>query len=159
MEPELGKRKMRRRGLFISLVLVWLAGAGLLVLGQETGGQAGPFYNIDTERQVEGTIHELLFEPRYEDRSPFLILILEEKKSGEVYRAEISPAWFFDHDLHVGERVKIVGSLYAKDGTRYIIARELQSAGETFLLRDSRGFPSWRGGKMKRTGQRRGRGI
>jgi hypothetical protein len=148
---------MRRRSLFI--FLVWLAGAGGLVSGQETAGQAGPFYNVDTERQVEGTIRELLFEPRYEDRSPFLILSLEEKRSGEVYRAEISPAWFFDHDLHVGERVKIVGSLYVKDGTRSIIARELQSAGETFLLRDSRGFPSWRGGKMKRAGQRRGRGI
>jgi hypothetical protein len=149
---------MKRRSLLISLVLVWLAGVGWVVSGQETGEQAGPFYNVDTERQVEGTIRELLFEPRYDDRSPFLILNLEEKKSGEIYRAEISPAWFFDHDLHVGEHVKIVGSLYIKDGTRSIIARELQSAGETFLLRDSRGFPSWRGGKMKRAGQRRGRG-
>jgi hypothetical protein len=146
---------------FRSLVslLAWLAGSSLFLSGQPSGGQAGPFYNIDTEKRVEGTIRELLFEPRYEDRAPFLILLLEEKKSGEVYRVEVSPVWFFDRDLHAGERVTIVGSLYAKEGTRFIIARELQAAGETFLLRDSRGFPSWRGGKMKRAGQRRGRGI
>ena len=157
MESELGKRKMNPRSLFI--FLVWVASAGFFLAGQETGEQAGPFYNVDTEKQVEGTIRELLFEPRYEDRASFLILILEEKKSGEVYRVEISPVWFFDRDLHIGESVKIVGSLYDKEGTRYIIARRLQSAGETFLLRDSRGFPSWRGGKMKRAGQHKGRGI
>lgn len=148
---------MRLRSLLV--FLFWLAGGGLFLSGQPSGAQAGPFYNVDTEKQVEGTIRELLFEPRYEDRAPFLILLLEEKKSGEVYRVEISPVWFFDRDLHAGESVKVVGSLYAKEGTRYIIARELQSAGETFLLRDSRGFPSWRGGKMKRAGQHRGRGI
>ena len=136
-----------------------LAGGSFLLSGQNTGEASAPFYNVDTERQVEGTIRELLFEPRYENRASFLVLILEEKKSGEAYRVEVSPAWFFDRDLHAGENIKIVGSLYIRDGTRYIIARELQCAGETFLLRDSRGFPSWRGGKMRRAGQRRGRGI
>ncbi len=153
----MGKRKVRPKSVWVFLFL--LAGRVLLFPAQQRGEPADSFYNVDTEKRVEGTIRELLFEPRYENRSPFLILVLEEKKSGEIFRVEISPAWFFDQDLHVGENVKIVGSLYAKDGTRYIIARELQSAGETFLLRDSRGFPSWRGGKMKRAGQRRGRGI
>jgi hypothetical protein len=148
---------MRPRSVLV--FLFWLAVSGLPLSGQPSGVQAGPFYNVDTEKQVEGTIRELLFEPRYEDRAPFLILLLEEKKNKQIYRVEVSPVWFFDRDLHAGERVKIVGSLYAKEGTLYIIARELQSAGETFLLRDSRGFPNWRGGKMKRAGQYRGRGI
>ncbi|MGB7295011.1 MAG: hypothetical protein WBC70_05425 [Candidatus Aminicenantales bacterium] len=149
---------MRFKSLAAGLIL--LAGGGVFVLGQEAAGQTAHFYNVDTEQQVEGVIREILFEPRYEDRASFLILILEEKKSREIYRAEISPVWFFDHDLHVGESVKIVGSLYSnKDGNRFIIARELQSSGETFLLRDSRGFPTWRGGKMKRAGQRKGRGF
>lgn len=143
----------------LAACLLFLALQGPLLSGQEAVGPQARFYNIDTERWVEGTIREVLFEPRYEDRAPFLILVLEEKGSGEVYRAEISPVWFFDQDLHAGEFVKILGSLSTKDGTRYLIARELQSAGEKFLLRDSRGFPSWRGGKMKRPGQRRGRGI
>lgn len=148
---------MRRGGL--ASCLLFLALQALPLSGQEAVGPQARFYNIDTERRVEGTIREVLFEPRYEDRAPFLILVLEEKGSGEVYRAEISPVWFFDQDLHAGESIKILGSLSIKDGTRYLIARELQSAGETFLLRDSRGFPSWRGGKLKRVGQRRGRGF
>lgn len=145
------------RSRILVVLLIMLAGGGA-VTAQQAAGQNAHFYNVDTERKVDGTIREILFEPRYEDRSRFLILILEEKQSRDIYRAEISPVWFFDYDLHVGERVEIVGSLYTKEGTRFIIARELKSAGETFQLRDSRGFPTWRGGKMKRAGQRKGRG-
>ncbi len=143
----------------LAACLLFLACQGLLPAGQEIAAPQPGFYNIDTEKRVEGTIREVLFEPRYEDRAPFLILVLEEKGSGKVYRAEISPVWFFDQDLHAGEFVRVLGSVSTKDGTLCLIARELQSAGETFLLRDGRGFPSWRGGKMKRAGQRRGRGI
>jgi hypothetical protein len=126
---------------------------------QASGRQSAPFYNVDTEKQIEGTIRELVFEPRYQDKAPFLILVIEEKKTGQVYRAEISPAWFFDYDLHKGESVRVVGSAYSQDDTRYLIARRLQCGGETFFLRDSRGFPSWRGGQMKRAGRHRGRGM
>ncbi|MBN2408575.1 MAG: hypothetical protein JXE07_02465 [Candidatus Aminicenantes bacterium] len=149
---------MRSRSLLIFLIL--FAGGGVFLQGQQGSRPTPHFYNVDTEQQVEGVIREILFEPRYEDRASFLILILEEKKSRDIFRAEISPAWFFDHDLHAGENVKIIGSVYAnQDGVRFVIARELQSAGETFLLRDNRGFPTWRGGKMKRAGPRKGRGF
>jgi len=146
------------RSKILVMLLITMAGGGIAVPAQPAAGQTAHFYNVDTERKVDGTIREILFEPRYEDRARYLILVLEEKQSRGVYRAEISPVWFFDHDLHVGESVEIVGSLYTKEGTQYIIARELKSAGETFQLRDSRGFPTWRGGKMKRVGQRKGRG-
>jgi hypothetical protein len=147
-----------KRPLILSVVACLLA-AVPGPAGQAPGRQSAPFYNVDTEKQVEGTIRELLFEPRYQDKAPFLVLVIEEKKTGEVYRAEISPAWFFDYDLHKGEIVRVVGSAYSKDDTQYLIARRLQCGGETFLLRDSRGFPSWRGGQMKRAGRHRGRGM
>lgn len=123
------------------------------------GEQPDHFYNVDTERRVEGTIKQLIFEPRYEKGAPFLILLVEESQTGRVYKVEISPVWFFDHDLHKGERVKITGSLYAKDDALFIIARQLQVGGETFLLRDRRGFPGWRGGQIKGKIKRRGRGT
>ncbi len=116
------------------------------------------FYSVDTERRVEGVIKDLLFEPRYEDRAPFLILLVEEKDTGKIYRVETSPAWFFDNDIHKGEKVKVLGSFYSKDGADYLIARQIQAGGQTFVLRDSRGFPEWRGGAMKGKGWRRGRG-
>jgi len=152
---------MRRAGILITFL--FLAGSARVALGQQPGQpplqKPAHFYNVDAERRVEGVIREVLFEPRYEDRSPFLIVVLEEKKTKQTYKAELSPAWFFDHDLHKGEPVKIVGSFYAKDDEYFLIARELQAGGETFRLRDSRGFPSWRGGPMKGQGQRRGRGM
>jgi hypothetical protein len=140
-------------------LLACLLAAGPVVAGQAPGRQAVHFYNVDTEKQVDGTIREVLFEPRYQDRAAFLILVIAEKKTGDIYRAEISPVWFFDRDLHQGESVRIVGSTYSKDETKYLIARRLQCGGETFLLRDSRGFPTWRGGPMKRGERRRGRGM
>ncbi|MBP1768171.1 MAG: hypothetical protein H6P98_2286 [Candidatus Aminicenantes bacterium] len=143
----------------VPVIVAFLVAAVPASASRELGKQFAPFYNVDTEKQVEGTIRELLFEPRYQDKAPFLILVIEEKKTGEVYRAEISPAWFFDYDLHKGESVRIVGSTYAKDDSQYLIARRLQCGGETFFLRDSRGFPSWRGGQMKRVGRHRGRGM
>jgi hypothetical protein len=150
----------RAAGLVAAL---FLAGCVEIALAQQPARPSSQnpahFYNLDTERRVEGVVREILFEPRYEDRSPFLIIVLEEKKTAQRYKIELSPAWFFGHDLHRGEPVKIVGSFYAKDDEFYLIARELQAAGETFRLRDSRGFPNWRGGPMKGKMQRRGRGM
>jgi hypothetical protein len=143
----------------VLVILACLIAAGPVMANQASGRQSAPFYNVDTEKQVEGTIRELVFEPRYQDKAPFLILVIEEKKTGEIYRAEISPVWFFDYDLHKGENVRVVGSTYSKDQDQYIIARRLQCGGETFFLRDSRGFPSWRGGQMKRGERHKGRGM
>jgi hypothetical protein len=141
--------------LLLSAASIAPAGAGARPRAQDH------FYSVDTERRVEGTIGELLFEPRYEDRAPFLILVVTEKGTDKLFRVEVSPVWFFgrDLDLHKGEGVKIVGSYYVKDGVDYLIARQLQAGGETFRLRDSRGFPTWRGGAANRKGWRRGRGM
>jgi hypothetical protein len=152
---------MSRLKIFATLLFL-LVGTGI-ILGQQSGQSSPPkpayFYNVDTERRVEGVIRKVVFEARYEDRAPFLVVILEEKSTGQLYKVEISPAWFFEHDLHQGEHIKIIGSFYAKEDEYFLIARELQVRGETFRLRDRRGFPNWRGGPTKGKIQRRGRGI
>jgi len=144
----------------IAVLSLAALGAGF---GQGPGGPGGPqqdhFYNLDTERQVEGVIQEVLFEPRYENTAPFLVVVLKENRTGDIYRVEVSPGWFFSYDLHKGEPAKVTGSFYSKDTASWLIARKLQAGGETFMLRDSRGFPNWRGGPMKVKGGRRGRGI
>jgi hypothetical protein len=147
---------MKRKFLILA-VLALVAAAPAAARLQD----AAPFYSVDTERRIEGTIKDVVFEPRYGDRASFLILLLEEKGARTLYRVEISPAWFFDRDLHKGEKVKVIGSYYTtKDGTNVLIARQLQAGGETFMLRDSRGFPSWRGGAAKAKGwRRRGQGM
>jgi len=106
------------------------------------------FYNVDKEVTVKGSIKEIKMEPLYKNTSPFLIVILEEKKTKNTFNVEISPVWFFDHDFHQGESLVIRGSLYqSEDSAQNIIAREVQFSGQILLLRDKHGFPNWRGGK------------
>jgi hypothetical protein len=138
--------------------------AAVLGCASAWAGQTAPtpdkphFYDVDKEVRIEGTVAEVRFEPRYENRASFLIVRLAEKGTGRIYAVEISPAWFFDQDIHKGEPMKITGSLLPEaDPSKPagLIAREVQYQGEKTIVRDKRGFPSWSGGQMRR-GRRRG---
>jgi hypothetical protein len=145
---------MKTLTVIVSVLVLISAASGL---GRQQG--PAPFYSVDTERSVEGTVRDIILEPRYGDRAPFLTLVVEAKGDARTFIVEVSPAWFFDHDVHKGEKVKIVGSYYIKDGASHLIARQVQAGGETFVVRDRRGFPSWRGGPGKGKGWRRGQGM
>jgi hypothetical protein len=138
-----------------------LLGMILLLLSPFSFGQKNEhFYNVDQEVQIEGKIQKIVMEPRYKDKSPFLIVTLEEKDTKNLYTVEISPAGFFDQDFHKGEQLTVTGSLTTSgESEKNIIAREVQSKGQTFILRDKHGFPTWRGGKgmMSRKGKRKGK--
>ena len=144
---------MRKAGVIMVIVLLL---ASLPSLGQKPEH----FYNVDKEIRVEGKIQKIVMEPRYKDKSPFLIVTLEEKNTKKLYTIEISPARFFEHDFHKGEQIAVTGSLTSSgEKEMNLIAREVQSRGETFILRDKHGFPTWRGGKglMSRKGKRKGK--
>jgi len=145
---------MRKRNI-ISFLIV----SGLLA-GISFAQTSQHFYNVDSERRVEGTIQEIIMEPRYKGSAPFLVLKLEEKGTHSLYNVEVSPAWFFEHDFHKGEDLTVIGSFYTTDGEKMnIIAREVRFKGETLVLRDKHGFPNWRGGQSGGKGRRRGKGI
>lgn len=113
------------------------------------------FYNVDREIKLEGSVQEIRFEPRYKDKAPFLIVIVLDDKIQERFNVEVSPTWFFDEDLHKGERVKIIGSLAdEEEGGKTVIARQMNLRGETVMLRDKKGFPAW-SGAAKQKGRRR----
>jgi hypothetical protein len=140
------------KSLFI-LAVVLVASASLLPGNADQQAEKKQhFYNVDKEIRVEGAVQEVVFEPRYQGRAPFLIVLLEESGKDSVYSVEVSPSWFFDQDLHKGEKVRIIGSLAGeKDGVKTVIARQMNLRGETLTLRDKRGFPSWSGGaRLKR---------
>ena len=154
MEYTIGRETMKGKAKGI-LVMVCLL-ASLPALGQKNEH----FYNVDKEVSIEGNIQKIAMEPRYDDKSSFLIITLEEKDTKKIYTIEMSPAGFFDQDFHRGEHLKVTGSLTASGETESnIIAREVQSKGETFILRDKHGFPTWRGGKglTSRKGKRKGK--
>lgn len=137
----------------VLFLLLLLASFSYLVYAQKQQH----FYDLDKEIQTEGTVQEIIMEPRYKDAAPFLIIILDEKNTKQQYRIEISPTWFFDHDLHKGESISVIGSLYKTgENDLNIIAKEIRFRGENLVLRDKHGFPNWRGGKMKRRGRKKG---
>ena len=116
------------------------------------------FYNVDAELKVSGAIEEIIMESRYAGSSPFLIVILKDKQTEQKYFIEIGPAWFFEYDAHKGEILTVVGSLRRPMGELpLLIARKVTFRGETLVMRDKYGFPSWRGGRGRGRGWRRGR--
>jgi len=138
-----------------------LAGLVLpLLIGISFAQESRHFYNVDSEKRIEGIIREINMEPRYRGSAPFLVIKLESLDTHTVYNVEISPAWFFAMDVHKGEDMEVLGSFYQSDRREPgIIAREIRFRGETFLLRDKHGFPNWRGGQKGRKGHRRGKKI
>jgi hypothetical protein len=154
MEHPLGRQKMMNKTVVILL-------ASLLLSFLPSSGQSKEnFYDVDREVRIEGKIQKITMEPRYKDKSPFLIVTLEEKTTKKIFTIEISPAEFFEQDFHKGEYLTVTGSLTSSgESGNSIIAREVQSKGETFILRDKHGFPNWRGGKgmMSRKGKRKGK--
>jgi hypothetical protein len=142
---------MVRKALFIGIAAALAAAPAW--------AQTRPFYNVDEEVRIEATVREVVLEPRYKGTAPFLVLRVAEAGSDRTFDVEIAPSWFFDQDVHGGEKVRIVGSLAKTEGaTPTIIARELQLRGETFQLRDKHGFPNWQGGpRNKRRIRRFGR--
>lgn len=126
------------------LLVIGLAAAGGPVFGQSSPSH---FYDVDKEIRIQGTIRDIRMEPRYENRAPFLIVIFEENATRRVFNIEISPAWFFERDIHKGETLKIVGSPYGPEMTTVnFMAREVQCRGEIINVRDRHGFPNWSGG-------------
>ena len=108
------------------------------------------FYNIDNEVNVNGTIQKIIIQPLYEDRAPFLIVTLTEKKTNKAFRVEISPAWFFEKDFHKGESLHVTGSLTIKGKQNIVMARMVKFGGEMIIVRDKHGFPNWRGNRWRK---------
>ena len=127
-----------------------------LVVGPAAGQTVGHFYDVDKEVKIEGVVRQISLEPRYKGTAPFLVLSVEDSRDAKRYSVEVSPSWFFNQDIHGGEKVTVVGSLTGGPGeVPTVIAREVRWRGETFILRDKRGFPSWQGGPQRKRGIRR----
>ena len=132
--------------------------AGLALCCMLTASPQEPqhFYNVDREVDVTGMVLEVIMEPRYQDKAAFLTVILEDRTTSKRYTVEISPAWFFEQDLHQGELLKITGSLVAEGRVNLVMARQVRMRGQMMVVRDKHGFPNWRGGRsqQKKRGKR-----
>lgn len=155
MEPHLRQSQVTVRTAAILL-------AAFIALGPPTAsGQKAPafYYNLDKEIKIEGVIRDIRLEPRYENSAPFLIILMDDARSGRTYSVEVSPAGFFEQDFHKGEKIKVIGSLCNMGlACCAVIAREVQCRGSTWAVRDKQGFPNWKKGSMSGMGHKIGKG-
>jgi hypothetical protein len=111
------------------------------------------YYRVDHVITVNGEIIDIKAEKCY-NNNDFIIIYLKEKKSGEVYRVEVSPQWFFTLDLLTGSKIEVTGSYNKMQDTNLILTQAITFRGENSQFRDNQGFPLWRGkGKHMKTGQ------
>ena len=154
MEPRFKQSQMSVRTATIVLAVLFAVGPP-----SASGQKAPPFYyNLDKEIKIEGVIRDIRLEPRYENSAPFLIILMEDTRSGRTYSVEVSPAGFFEQDFHKGEKIKVVGSLCNMELVCCdVIAREVQCRGSSWAVRDKQGFPNWRKGSMSGMGRKIGK--
>jgi hypothetical protein len=101
-------------------------------------------YDINTVGVVTGSVVELQ-EPA---EGPVRFVVAGERERWVVLA---SPAWFWKsakRRLQSGDAVTVRGSkTLGADGTLYVVAREIQHAGDApaIVLRDHRGTPLWSG--------------
>ena len=121
------------------------------------------YYRVDSVKAIKGEIVDITSEKSYHKRD-FTVIYLKEKKSGEIYRVEVSPQWFFNMDLMKGSKIEVIGSYCRMEDDKHLLmTRSITFQGELHQFRDKYGFPLWRGkrkymkpggkGRMRRRGQ------
>ncbi len=140
--------KIKGMVLLVSLILI----ATTSLLSQQE--RYLKYYRVDKVKTITGKITAVKTEPSYRSKE-FTVIYLQEKKSGEKYRVEVAPRWFYSMDLMIGSRIQVTGSFARNGNINMIMTRYITFRGERFLFRDKMGFPMWRGQRPQH--MRRGR--
>jgi hypothetical protein len=146
---------MKKKAIIFTLVLVLAAVLSVPAPGRQE--QQIKYYRVDQVSTLQGEIIAIKTEKCYQDND-FVVLYLKEKTSGETYRVEVSPGWFFTMDLMEGSQVEVTGSSSKAGETNLMIAQSITFRGELSQFRDQSGFPLWRGKGKHRQGARQGKG-
>lgn len=140
----------------VCIALCFLALTGVLfsqVPDTKEGAKTDPpikYFRVDKVITVAGTVTAIKSEKNYDSKkSDFVVAYVNDKKSGEQYKIELSPAWYFNLDIMVGSRVRITGSHNRINGQHLLMTQSLVFQGDIFHFRDKSGFPLWRGKSRK----------
>ncbi|MCK4761800.1 MAG: hypothetical protein KAW12_06330 [Candidatus Aminicenantes bacterium] len=132
-------------------IILWfclLLLAGFSAAAQKKAAQI-KYYRVDQVKTIKGEILEIKKEPASK-KSVFTVLLLEEQDSGERYRVEVAPGWFFKtKKMKTGNKVEVTGSYCCFKDKHTIIARTLTFGKKKYYFRDKNGFPLWRQGKRR----------
>ena len=114
------------------------------------------YYRVDSIKTIKGEIVDITSEKSYHKRD-FTVIYLKEKKSGEIYRVEVSPKWYFNMDLMKGSEIEVTGSYCRMDDKHLLMTCSITFQGELHQFRDKYGFPLWRGQRKYMSPRGKGR--
>lgn len=142
----------RKRVLFVFIVLALFLSfpAGDLFsqvpeAGADTKEQM-KYFRVDKVITVAGTVTAIKSEKSYKSRkNDFIVAYLKDKKTGDQYKIEFSPAWYFNLDIMEGSQIRVTGSKCRISGQQLIMTQSIVFQGGIFHFRDKHGFPLWRG--------------
>jgi hypothetical protein len=110
------------------------------------GGRGGRFYNPSTEITVQGKVAAI---DSVNGRRGWNGIHLTVESEGVKYDVHLGPAAYVERNgftFAAGDQVEIVGSEVVYNGTKALIAREIEKGEKKLTLRDKQGFPLWSGG-------------
>lgn len=100
---------------------------------------AAPVYEVQYEGLFAGVIHSVM---RHDGMDVELTIGVGEKH----FEVLVAPINWLDRKqvvLRPGERVEIVGARWDRGTGDTVVAREIHTAGQTLVVRDSEGRPLW----------------
>lgn len=122
-------------------------------------GQYQRLYDPNAVETIRGRVVSLdTFLLRPHGRAGLHLHVLRAKDTLIVH---LGPLWYIENQdmtLAVGDTVTVKGAQADFHGSPVLIAAEVTKGGETFTLRDARGFPAWSAGRRKTSSAPRARG-
>lgn len=103
-------------------------------------------YNSQTVETVNGTVKEILKNPKSSGIGNTIILLVSLSTNGDIY-AILAPDWFMENQKYpvkVGDALTITGSKIDYEGKKVILAAEVTRGDQVFKLRDkTTGKAAW----------------
>jgi hypothetical protein len=103
-------------------------------------------YNPETAEKISGEVVSI--DEIIRGRDGFYGIHLTVKTDKETVTVHLGPGWYIekqDTKIEAKDSVEITGSKVLYDDKSAIIAYEVKKGDDTLVLRDTNGFPAWRG--------------
>lgn len=107
-------------------------------------------YDVDKVETIEGEVTEVVYQPGKKQQGVEGVHLVV-KAANETIAVHLGPAWYMsqqEFSFSKGDKVVITGSRISYNNAPVLIAAMLQIGDMTLQLRDSNGFPRWRGWRM-----------
>ena len=118
--------------------------------GKEPNSSQAMMYNLNTVETIAGEIVSI--EKVKETKGKYYGIHLMVKTAKETISVHLGPEWYIEgleEKLAPGNKVTIKGSRITYEAKPAILAAEVKRGKDLLLLRDGKGFPTWRGWKRK----------